>query len=62
MPKSPCYLGVKSMNRMPKTYPRAVCLAVLIAVSVLPALVRSVDYNVGVKVGDRMKYGEITTT
>ena len=39
-----------------------VCLVILIAFIVLPVLVRAVDYNVGVKVGDWIKYGQFKVT
>ena len=41
-------------------YLRVVVLAILVLLGVLPTLVRAVDYNVGVKVGDWIKYGQFT--
>jgi hypothetical protein len=43
-----------------EVYLKVVALVVLAASIVLPALVRAVDYNVGVKVGDWIKYGQFT--
>lgn len=40
----------------------AVSLVVLVAFLAAPMLVRAVEYNVGVKVGDWMKYGRFTVT
>lgn len=48
------------MSRTVEVYLQTVILAVLVASVVLPALVRAVDYNVGVKVGDWIKYGQFT--
>ncbi len=48
------------MKRVVKAYLRTVTLAILVAFMVLPTLVRAVDYNVGVKAGDWIKYGQIS--
>lgn len=37
-----------------------VSLAILIAFAVFPVLVGAVDYHAGVKVGDWIKYGDLT--
>jgi hypothetical protein len=41
-------------------YLKTVLLAILASPVVLPTLVRAADYNVGVKVGDWIKYGQFT--
>ncbi len=41
---------------------RTVLLAILVGFVVLPTLVRAVDYNVGVRVGDWIKYGQYKVT
>ena len=48
------------VSRTVEVYLKTVILAVLVASMVLPALVRAVDYNVGVKAGDWIKYGQFT--
>lgn len=45
-----------------EVYLKTVALAILVSSVVLSALVRAVDYNVGVKVGDWIKYGQFTVT
>jgi hypothetical protein len=48
------------VKRSVKAHLKIVTLAILVASVVLPALVRAVDYNVGVKAGDWIKYGQIS--
>lgn len=50
------------MKRLVKTYLKTVTLTILVASMVLPMLVRAVDYTVGVKAGDWIKYGQISAT
>lgn len=50
------------MSRTVEVYLKTATLAILVASVVLPTLVRAVDYNVGVKVGDWIKYGQFTVT
>lgn len=41
---------------------KILALAVIVALIVLPSLVRAIKYSPGVKVGDYIKYGQITVT
>lgn len=50
------------MRRTVEVYLKTVTLAILAASVILPTLVRAVDYNVGVKAGDWIKYGQIMVT
>jgi hypothetical protein len=50
------------VKRVVEAYLRTVTLAILVASIVLPTLVRAVDYNVGVKAGDWIKYGQMSIT
>jgi hypothetical protein len=48
------------MKRVVRAYLRTVTLAILAAFMVLPTLVLAVDYTVGVKAGDWIKYGQLS--
>jgi hypothetical protein len=50
------------VNRVAQAYLKTVTLAILVACIVLPTLVRALDYNVGVKAGDWIKYGQLSIT
>jgi len=62
MLKAAFMLSVLTVKRVVEACFVAVSLMILFVFMVLPVLVRAVDYNVGVKVGDWIKYGQFTVT
>jgi|APFre7841882654_1041346.scaffolds.fasta_scaffold00001_15 hypothetical protein len=47
---------------MEEAYLKIVPLVILVVVLISPTLVRAANYNVGVKVGDWVKYGQVAVT
>lgn len=50
------------MKNLEEAYLKIVPLMILVVVLISPTLVRAANYNVGVKVGDWVKYGQVTVT